>query len=197
MAHTDWNAIRATYTEGTDIDGARVWPSIEETATIHGISESSVRKMSATEGWPSLKDRFCAEVEQRRRERSLESLAERGASLDAKCLRVADALIDQVERHVTKATKGGELVAANTLATLSRALAQAQTVGRLAVGAPTAISEQHADDPIKSANARVQQQMPILDRMSVEDLEALHRGQLAFERAASEVRNDSGAQSAH
>lgn len=179
MAHTDWSAIRATYCEGTDIDGARVWPSIEETATIHGLSESSVRKMSATEGWPALKDRFCTEVEQRRRARSVATLAERGVSLDAKCLRVADALIDQVEQHVTKAAKGGEPVAANTLATLGRALAQAQSVGRLAGGVPTAISEQITDDQsVEAINKRVRAEREMLGRLSVSRVAEQQRGEL-------------------
>jgi hypothetical protein len=200
MAHTDWSAIRATYCEGTDIDGARVWPSIEEAAAHHGISESSVRKMSASEGWPALKDRFCAEVEQRRRARSVATLAERGVGLDAKCLRVADALIDQVEQHVTKAIKGGELVAANTLATLGRALAQAQSVGRLAGGAPTAISEQVTDDQSPEAiNKRVRAERLIIDRLTLDELKLIRHAQQLIEKAkeAHEAARNDSAQATH
>lgn len=91
----DRAAIRASYVEGVakDPDGDptdRVWPSLDEVATLHGISRTTVIRRSMAEHWPDLRKEFQANVETERKRRFIEQRGEQAAALDRRALTNAE-----------------------------------------------------------------------------------------------------------
>lgn len=102
-----WDRIRATYIEGAavDPDGQpfhRNWPTMEEVATLYGISYGTVRSRARKEKWTEQREAFVVEVEQQRRQWMVEQRAERSIRVDDRGLQVAEAGMALVGIRLTR-----------------------------------------------------------------------------------------------
>lgn len=101
----DWDAIRASYVEGTatDPDGnphERTWPTLDEVAMLHGAAKSTVHRRSAQEEWPARREAFQLEVETARRSAVVEQRSKLATSVDRRALAVSDGILALVEHRV-------------------------------------------------------------------------------------------------
>lgn len=93
---TDWSSIRSAYVEGraTDPDSdplARIWPTLDELATLHGLHARTVERKSRDERWGHQRDTFILDVEKQARERNAKQRADMVGSIDQRGLRASDA----------------------------------------------------------------------------------------------------------
>ena len=126
MAMADWSSIRTEYVHGTD--------TMRELAAKRGIKAAGLMRRAATEGWDSERKRVSAEVS---KAASITLQSDR-ASLLAKFneddLKVASALKSKAAQMLKTVETPQDMRA------LSAVFEVAQRVGRLAIGAETAIS---------------------------------------------------------
>lgn len=92
----DWLSIRRAYVEGRaqnpDSDPlARVWPTLEELAILHGLHVRTVERRSRDEGWIRQREQFQLDVEKQARERTAAERAAAVGSIDTRGLSAADA----------------------------------------------------------------------------------------------------------
>lgn len=92
----DWPTIRREYVEGRaanpDSDPlARVWPTLDELATLHGVHPTTVERRSARESWGRQREQFQLDVEKQARERSAKERADMIGTIDSRGLRASDA----------------------------------------------------------------------------------------------------------
>lgn len=92
----DWPTIRAEYIEGRaqnpDSDPTkRVWPTLDEIATLHGIPVRTVEGRSRRESWVQQREQFQLDVERQAREHAARERSETVGSIDSRGLRAADA----------------------------------------------------------------------------------------------------------
>ena len=170
----DWDGAKKTYVEGIiNKDGNLVYPTLEETAKRHGISNSTMRKKSMADGWASERDIFRTRLERKHQENRLELLAGKASEFDAGIFRAAEIGLAHIKMHFVKANEAmakapeGQKNPLSTTAlnTLSKALERFQRVGRLALGEPTEITLPSDGSTGNTFN--------ILSSMSIEELRQL------------------------
>lgn len=92
----DWLTIRREYVEGraenADADPLRrVWPTLEELATLHGLHVRTVERRSKNEQWGQQREQFRLDVERQARDRNARERAETIGTIDHRGLRASDA----------------------------------------------------------------------------------------------------------
>lgn len=184
MPTRDWGAIRDAYVQGTTVDGARCWPTLDDIGALFGIPVSTVRKVSMREQWPELRNTFRTSVEQQRRDETARTIAAAGAEVDVSAARAAARLIKHVEQHIDEAEKQKVPVPATTAHTLARTLGICQGVLALDSGKATSVIEQRQ---IVDLNASVRRARPVLERMSFAEIEAMTTSLAPYVRAQAEV----------
>jgi hypothetical protein len=134
----NWPAIKAEYVEGfVNADGNIAPPSLEAVAKKYGAHAVTVRKRATREGWLQERSSYATKVEQARIEQKSDKLAGEAAKFDIKCLKVAEAGISHIGRHLQLAAEAKTPLPAGELAQLSAAHKNFQQSGRLALGDST------------------------------------------------------------
>jgi hypothetical protein len=138
----DWVAIKEAYVCGVvKEDGSLYFPTHVELATQYHSTPSAVAQRSSAGDWGTERDMYVAKVEQRKRERRTEELANQAAEFDRRVLTAARAGISHVEAHFRNAQKlyedEGIIMRLDSLEKISRTLERYHRVGRLALGEST------------------------------------------------------------
>lgn len=137
----DWVAIKAAFVQGMEVEGKRVAnPLLRDVAERFGASESTVKKRSMAEKWVDERLAFQAQLEARQRRQTTVAIAGEASAFNAKSLRVAEKIIDAIEKSLT-----GELTSVE-VRQKAGALKDAQHVGRLAMGESTENVQQDSKD---------------------------------------------------
>ena len=102
----NWHIIRAAYIEGGIADEtrdafARIYPTLEEVATLHGASLFTVRNKAASEHWIEQREAFQIEVENARRRSIIERRGDQSERLDDRGLSSAEAGLALVGMRLT------------------------------------------------------------------------------------------------
>lgn len=102
----NWHQIRAAYVEGHITDPqrdafTRAWPTLNEVATIFGVSENTVRRRSSEEHWTDLREEFQAEVERGRRAWLIGDRIDRSTRVDDRGLQAAEGGLALVGMRLT------------------------------------------------------------------------------------------------
>ena len=127
---TDWNALRLEYINGT--------LSLRDLADKHGVNESTVCNRAARHGWEQDREHLRAEASNVAQEKLTEDRIEQLLQFSSKDIELAILAKEKVELFLKSLQEATE---AQTLNTLTNALATAQKVGRLALGAETSNSK--------------------------------------------------------
>lgn len=127
---TDWNALRLEYINGT--------LSLRDLARKHGLSESTVGNRAVRHKWEQDRERLRTEANIISQEKLTEDRIEQLLQFSSKDIELAILAKEKVELFLKSLQEATE---AQTLNTLTNALATAQKVGRLALGAETSNSK--------------------------------------------------------
>lgn len=109
----NWPEVRAAYVQGHIVDAARdpfarSYPTMEEVATLHGVSETGVRRKAAEERWTELREDFQAEVERERRRWLVEERTRQSTGIDNRGLQSAEAGLALVGLRLTRLIRDQE-----------------------------------------------------------------------------------------
>ena len=146
--------IKTEFIEGyIDDNGQRVFASIESLAKRHNISRATIYRYSnpKQEDWQKLKNHFQTSLEKEIEENRLRELSENAKTLDKNSLNIAQALLQRVGRRLAKSIEEErndpkyQGMSATELRDLSNVAANAQKIGKLALGEAQEISKVSAD----------------------------------------------------
>lgn len=147
-------SVKTEFIEGyIDDNGVRVYPSIEALAKRHDVSRATIYRHSnpQKEDWQKLKNNFQTKMDREIEDNRLRDLVENAKTLDKNSLNIAQALLQRVGRKIAKSIEderenpqyGG--ISAAELRELSQVAANAQKIGKLALGEAQEISKVSAD----------------------------------------------------
>ena len=146
--------IKTEFIEGyVDQEGGRVFPSIEQLAKRHDVSRATIYRYSnpSKEDWQASKNRYQSQMKKEVEQNRLRDLVAESQTLDKNSLQIAQALLSRVGRKLARAMDGErqnpefEGLSATELRELSHVAANAQKIGKLALGEAQEISKVSAD----------------------------------------------------
>lgn len=130
--------VKDMYSNGyCDAAGVHHFPSIAELVTKLGLDVSSVselRRISASEGWASLRNINKESVEQAKRIAFLQKRGEDARNFDDDIFLISKAGLNHIKKHFNNAQEAGRVLPAKELTTIAGALAKFQVAGRIALG---------------------------------------------------------------
>lgn len=158
-----WDEVRTLYVEGEDgagPDAPRSWPTLDQCAARFGFAGQSVRRKAAKEGWAAERALFTSRMSAKRQELRVSTMLREAAEFDSESLTQARNLLREVNAALEDAARVRKLrdqrlkrvvddpdatlamlraapISAQALTGLAGTLAQAQKVGRLAMGDTT------------------------------------------------------------
>lgn len=127
---TDWTALRLEYINGT--------LSLRDLADKHGVNHNTILARSAREKWEDKRKQLQSTAITVAQEKLTEDRIEQLLQFSAKDIELAILAKEKVELFLKSLQEATE---AQTLNTLTNALATAQKIGRLALGAETSNSK--------------------------------------------------------
>lgn len=165
----NWHEVRAAYVEGHVPNPAaepfrRIYPTLDEVATLFGISIGLVTRHSGKERWLDQRAAFAAEVEQARRAHVMESRVAQVGRIDERGLSNAEAGLGLVSMRLTYLLRReqqtadadrGTRVDARELSTLGLAAKRFLDVKAQILGQPlTAVESADADERAQRVEER-------------------------------------------
>ena len=172
--------IRDEFVHGyVDEQGVRQFPTLSALAIKHDVSQRTLYRYNESEDWQRQKNEYQTELTRRLDDERLEQLVEQGKMLDTNALQIANFMLGRVGRRLQTAAQmerdsdGLMVISARELHELSQVTANAQKVGKLALGQAQEISKVSADVSNPEAFSAVMEQ---LDQLA--------------ESRASEIRSD-------
>lgn len=146
--------IKTEFIEGyLDDEGVRVFPSIDHLAKRHDVSRTTLYRHTNAQAddWQKQKNRFQTQLDKEVEDNRLKELVEAAKTLDRNSLNIAQALLTKVGRRIARSMEAeradpttGALSSAE-LRELSHVAANAQKIGKLALGEAQEISKVSAD----------------------------------------------------
>ena len=147
ISDKDWDLLRTEYVSSSI--------SIRELAEKHNCSEDAIEKRSYRESWAEARRKLSAEVLAKADAELAESRAKELIKFNEEDLQVAKALREQISKHITDAIESDTPLSTHDIKRLTSAAADAQKIGRLALGVSTSNNE------VTGANG--QPLVPVLD----------------------------------
>lgn len=147
IADIDWDVIRQEYITSNII--------LRELANKHNVSEDAVEKRAQRESWSDAKRKLSAEVLAKADAELADSRAKELIKFNDEDLKVAKALRAQIAKHINEAMQSNMPLSTHDIKRLTSAAADAQKIGRLALGVSTSNNE------VTGANG--QPLVPVLD----------------------------------
>tara|TARA_R110000744_G_scaffold21783_3_gene56155 strand:+ start:1567 stop:2127 length:561 start_codon:yes stop_codon:yes gene_type:complete len=132
-------------------EGARAYPSIDGLVSRHGIARATLYQRAKDENWQAQKNRYQTELRTKIDEERMERAVENAKTLDDTCMQLAQAMLNGVGRRLQKAIEEERSdteymgLEAHILSHLSTTTANAQKIGKLALGQAQEISKVAAD----------------------------------------------------
>lgn len=158
-------AIRDEFVHGyTNEDGVLVYPSVDALVKRHGVARPTLYRASNREEWQKQKNQYQTQLQLLQDEERLETMLESGKRLDDNALSIAQAMLTRIGRRLAAAMREEQEnpingIEATELRELSIVAANAQRVGKLALGQAQEISKVSADVSNPEAFARVMEQL--------------------------------------
>ena len=146
-------------------EAVRVYPTLESLAKRHGLSKSTLYNYSSSESWQDQKNRYQTELQSRIDSERMDKMVAETKKLDDNCIQIAQAMLGAVGRKLQKAIEqertNNDLlgIAPIELSQLSQVTANAQKIGKLALGQAQEISKVSADVSNPEAFHRVMEQL--------------------------------------
>ncbi len=146
--------IKAEFIEGyIDDEGVRNYPSIEALAKRHDVSRATIYRHSNPnkEDWQKAKNQYQSKMSKEVEETRLRDLVAESQALDKNSLQIAQALLSRVGRKLARSMEDernnpeSQGLSPAELRELSHVTANAQKIGKLALGEAQEISKVSAD----------------------------------------------------
>jgi hypothetical protein len=146
--------IKTEFIEGyLDDEGVRTYPSIDHLAKRHNISRTTLYRHTnpKQDDWQRQKNNFQTQMEKEIEEGRRKELVEAAKTLDKNSLNIAQALLTKVGRRIARSMEQERAdpnnvgLSAAELRELSTVAANAQKIGKLALGEAQEISKVSAD----------------------------------------------------
>jgi hypothetical protein len=139
---SDWIELKDLYIMGElDKEGKVVYSSNVDLAKRFGISPQALSVRIKDEDWKTEKNLYLDNVEKRKREKRIESLASEAADFDVRLLNVAKDGITTIEHYFKlakdKIEKDKKAMSLDSLELLARSAEKFQKIARLALGENT------------------------------------------------------------
>jgi len=164
--------IRDEFVHGYPNDeGAMAYPSIDQLYQRHDVSRPTLYRAAKREDWQKQKNQYQSELQAKQDQERLEAMLKSGKRLDDNALAIAQAMLTRIGRRLQRAIKleqdsptnqdGSERVWMTSVEfkDLSIVAANAQKVGKLALGEATDISKVSADVTNPEAFRAVMEQL--------------------------------------
>lgn len=133
ISDQDWDRIRSEYISSSI--------SIREIADKYECSADALEKRAGREQWTEQRRKMSAEVQAKADAEIAERRAQMLVEFNEQDLSVAKALRNQIKNHINDAIQKGEALSTHDIRRLASAAADAQKIGRLALGVSTANNE--------------------------------------------------------
>jgi vacuolar-type H+-ATPase catalytic subunit A/Vma1 len=142
--------MRKEFIEGVEKDGKRHYPSIDELVNTYNVSRATAYRRAKDEDWQRAKNQFHTKLQQEQEEMRISSLVAESKRLDSNSLQIAQAMLGRVGRALQRAAEreqqtGENAMTPQELRELSHVTANAQKIGKLALGEAQEISKVSAD----------------------------------------------------
>lgn len=161
--------IKQEFVEGFEEDGKKHWPSIDELVKRHDVSRATLFRKAKDEEWQKAKNHFQTQLEEEQEQMRIQSLVSEAKKLDSNSLQIAQAMLSRVGRSLQRAIEAERVdpsqvgMSPQELRELSHVAANAQKIGKLALGEATEISKVSAN---VSAPESFQRVMAELDKLA-------------------------------
>lgn len=147
ISEQDWERIRLEYISSSI--------SIREIADKHECSADALEKRAGREQWTEQRRKMSAEIQAKADAEVSEKRAQDLIKFNEEDLNVAKALRSQIAKHINDAIKSSTPLSTHDIRRLASAAADAQKIGRLALGVSTSNNEH--------TGANGQPLVPVLD----------------------------------
>lgn len=143
--------IKQEFIEGFEVDGARHYPSVDELVKRHDVSRATLFRKAKDEEWQKAKNNFHSKLESEQEQIRIQTLVTEAKRLDTNSLQIAQAMLSRVGRTLQRAIEAEredpsiQRMSAQELRELSHVAANAQKIGKLALGEATEISKVNAN----------------------------------------------------
>lgn len=142
---------RRDFIEGVMQDEVREFLSLADIGKLHRIPKATLYRRAKKDDWQGEKNRFQTDVEQQTNETRAATIASQAAEFDKNCLQIAQGLMIEVGRKIQRSQQeqrtdpDSEGLPVSSLRDMSHTLANAQKIGKLALGEAQEISKVAAD----------------------------------------------------
>lgn len=146
----NWIEIKDLYIMGElDKEGNIIYSSNVDLAKRFGINPCTLSTRIKDGNWKTEKNLYLANVEKRKREKRIESLAEEAANFDFRVLSVAKDGLEHIEHYFRQArfkyNETGKNLSLDSLESLARCADKFQKIGRLALGENTSAAQSNTE----------------------------------------------------
>jgi len=174
--------IRDEFVHGyTDENGVRRYPTIDGLVKRHSVARATLYKAASDDDWQSQKDRYQTELTLRQDAERMERMVSDSKRLDDSAVQIAQAMMSKVGRRLQRsmeAEQEGAYLSAlsnSDLHQLSSVLANAQKIGKLALGQAQEISKVSADVSNPEAFQSIMEQLDgLAAARSQSDIKSVH-----------------------
>lgn len=144
--------IKQQFIEGVvQEDGTREYPTIDALIKTHEVAKNTAYRHSQKEDWQAQKNRFQSTLQEKVTKARVIDLAKEASRLDENAINIAQALLSRVGNKLARTIErernnpSYEGLQASELRELSHVAANAQKIGKLALGEAQEISKVSAD----------------------------------------------------
>lgn len=174
--------IRDEFIHGyIDVDGVRKYPTIDALVKRHDVSRTRLYTRAQKEDWQGQKNRYQTELRQKLDDERMQRIVDESKRLDDTCIQLAMGMLNvvgrKIQRHMEEERDNPEYegIPAHVMSHLSATTANAQKIGKLALGEAQEISKVAADVSNPDAFRAVMEQLDELAAArSQGDSESLH-----------------------
>ena len=176
------SSIRDEFVHGyVDEDGTRKYPTIEAHAKRHDVAERTLYTKSKNANWQKQKNQYQTELQDKLDEERMGRLVQDSKRLDDTCIQLAMGMLNvvgrKIQKHMEQERENPEYegLPAHVMSHLSATTANAQKIGKLALGEAQEISKVAADVSNPDAFRAVMEQLDELAAArSQSDSESVH-----------------------
>ena len=142
---------RQMFIEGYEEDGKRTYPTLMDLVHYFRVSKATLYRRAKDEQWQKQKNQFQSQVFESREEERKKQLIKEGEKLDTNSLQIAQAMLARVGKKLHRAMQAEQndssvdILSSSELRELSHVAANAQKIGKLALGEAQEISKVSAD----------------------------------------------------
>ena len=142
---------RQMFIEGYEQDGKRTYPTLMDLVHHFKVSKATLYRRAKDEQWQKQKNQFQSQVFESREEERKKQLIKEGEKLDTNSLQIAHAMLARVGKKLHRAMQAEQndssvdVLSSSELRELSHVAANAQKIGKLALGEAQEISKVSAD----------------------------------------------------